>query len=137
MLEVTDALLQRAKEIIATTPVRAAGYRIKVLLLESEKGLEAAEAQAFPTLAKMGLETKSEKQKMREDKGSDTALVVDVGSAAYNNKELLGEKPWVEVGHIIKIVRYTGHTYEEPPGSGKRYALLNDEDCLGYYEEKV
>lgn len=136
-LEVTDDILQRAKEIIATTPVRATGYHIKVLLIESDKGLEAGEAAAFPTLAKIGLETKSEKQKSRESRGTDTALVVDIGYSAFNNKEHLGDKPWVQVGHIIKIVRYTGHSFEEPVGSGKRYAILNDEDCLGYYETRV
>jgi len=136
-LEVTEATLQRAKEIIASTPVRAAGYRIKVLLIESDKGLEAGEAAAFPTLAKMGLETKSEKQKSREDRGTDTALVVDLGPTAFKNDPRMGDKPWIEVGHIIKIIRYTGHSYEEPAGSGKRYALLNDEDVLGFYEDKV
>ncbi len=136
-LEVTDEIIEQTKAIIASSPVRAAGYRIKVLLLEATKGLDAGEAAVMPTLAKAGFITKSDNQKAREDKGTDTALVVDIGCAAYNNKAHLGEKPWVEVGHIIKMVRYTGHAYEEPPGSGKRYAIINDEDVLGYYEQRV
>lgn len=136
-LTVTESTLDRVKSIIATKPVRAAGYRLKVLLIERDKGLEAGEAQQFPTLAAIGLETKSDKEKARHDRGSDDALIVDVGPAAWCQKQHLGPEPWAKVGMVIKMIRYTGHAYEEPPGSGKRYALINDEDVMGYYEETV
>ncbi len=136
-LAVTDDTLSRVKQIIAGSPVRAAGYRLKVLLIESDKGLSAGEAEIAPTLAKSGFVSKSDNQKSREDRGSDTALIVDVGSAAWCQKQAYGNEPWAKVGMVIKMIRYTGHAYEEPPGSGKRYALINDEDVLGYYEETV
>jgi co-chaperonin GroES (HSP10) len=136
-LEVTESTLDRVKSIIANGAVRAAGYRLKVLLIESEKGLSAGEAQVAPTLAKMGLITKTDNQKAREDRGTDTALIVDVGPAAWCQKQALGPEPWAKVGMVIKIIRYTGHSFEEPPGSGERYALINDEDVMGYYEELV
>lgn len=137
MLAVTEDTVQRVKQIIGTSPVRAAGYRLKVLLIESDKGLSAGEAAESPTLAKLGFIAKSDNQKSREDRGSDNALIVDVGPAAWCQKQHLGPDPWAKVGMVIKMIRYTGHSYEEPPGSGKRYALINDEDVLGYYEETV
>lgn len=136
-LAITDDTLQRAKQIIGSTPVRAAGYRLKVLLIESDKGLSAGEAEKAPTLKKLGFEAKSDDQKAREDRGTDNALIVDVGPAAWCQQQHLGPDPWAKVGMVIKMIRYTGHAYEEPPGSGKRYALINDEDVLGYYEETV
>lgn len=135
-MQVTDNILQRAKAIIGTKPVRAAGYRLKVFLMDADKGLSAGEAESAPTLAKMGFETKTNNQKAREDRGTDIALIVDVGPVAYTG-EITGNQAWVKAGQVIRMLRYTGHQYEEPPGSGKRYGLINDEDVLGYYEENV
>ncbi len=136
-LSITPETIQKAKAIIGRDPVRAAGYRLKILLLEAEHGLDAGQKEAFPTLAAKGLVAKSEHQKSREDKGSDMAVIVDIGDAAWCNKTQLGERPWAKVGHVIRIMRYAGHSYEEPPGSGNRYAIINDEDVLGYYEEVI
>ncbi len=137
MLEVTSETLAKVKEIIATQPVRAAGYRLKVLLIDSEKGLAAGEASIAPTLAAAGFINKTDKQKEREDRGTDTALIVDVGPAAWCRKDYYGAEPWAKVGMVVKMIRYTGHAYEEPPGSGNRYALLNDEDIMGFYPEVI
>ena len=137
LLEVNSETLDKVKAIIASEPVRAAGYRMKVLLIDSEKSLSAGEAELAPTLAKSKFIMKSDKQKEREDRGTDTALIVDIGLAAYSHKIQMGDQPWNKVGQVIKMIRYTGHAYEEPPGSGKRYALINDEDVLGYYEKLV
>jgi co-chaperonin GroES (HSP10) len=133
-LTITDDLLKRAKNIIGTKPVRAAGYRVKVFLIEADKGLEAGEDA--PTLKKLGFETKSEHQKAREDKGTDRAIVVDVGPVAFTG-EMTGNVPWVKVGQVVRMMRYTGYRYEEPPSSGKWYGLVNDEDLLGVYDENV
>jgi co-chaperonin GroES (HSP10) len=135
-IAITDDLLQRAKSIIGTKPVRAAGYRLKVFLMDSDSGLSAGEADIAPTLAKAGFVAKSNNQKAREDRGTDIALIVDVGPVAYTG-EITGNQQWVKVGQVIRMLRYTGHQYEEPPGSGKRYGLINDEDVLGYYEQNV
>lgn len=137
MINVTQDVIQKAKSVIASSPVRAAGYRIKVLLLDVDKGLSAGEAEIAPTLAKLGFESKSDNQKKREDKGTDMALIVDIGEAAWCNTAMLGDKPWAKEGQVIRIARYAGHSFEEPPGSGNRYALLNDEDIYGYYQEGV
>lgn len=137
MLEVTPEVLDKVKDIMANTPARAAGYRLKVLLIETDKGLAAGEAAIAPTLAKAGFTSKSDKQKEREDRGTDTALIVDVGPSAWCKKDYYGQEPWAKVGMVIKMIRYTGHAYEEPQGSGKRYAIINDEDVLGYYSEVI
>jgi co-chaperonin GroES (HSP10) len=133
-LTITDDLLQRAKSIIGTKPVRAAGYRLKIFLIEADKGLDAG--IDAPTLKALGFESKSEHEQARQSKGADWAIVVDVGPVAFTG-EMTGDVPWVKVGQIIRMQRYSGHQYEEPAGSGKRYGLINDEDVLGVYDENV
>jgi co-chaperonin GroES (HSP10) len=135
-ISITEDLIQRAKHIIGSTPVRAAGYRLKIFLLEAEKGLDAGEAEIAPTLKKLGLVVKTDNQKSREDRGSDMAIVVDVGPVAFKGEQT-GNQPWVKPGQVIRILRYAGHQFEDPPGSGLRYGLINDEDVLGVYDENV
>lgn len=133
MITITDNLVQRAKTIADTTPVCSPGYRLKIYLIEADKGVDAEQA---PTLSKMGFIAKSDNQKSREDRGTDRAIVVDIGPVAFTGEQT-GNKPWVKVGQVIRILRYSGHQFEEPPGSGKRYGLINDEDVLGVYDQNV
>lgn len=135
-IQVTDSMIAKAKRIVGTTPSKAAGYRLKIFLIESEKGLDAGQAAIAPTLAAAGFTAKSDDQKSREDRGSDKAIVVDVGVAAFLG-ENCGGVQWVKPGDIITILRYAGHQFEDPPGSGKRYGLINDEDVLGVYADNV
>jgi co-chaperonin GroES (HSP10) len=135
-IQVTPDMIKRARRIVAKSPSGAAGYRIKIHLLASQKELDDADAERFPTLAAVGLETKSEMQKEREDRGSDKAIVVHIGLGAFKDPSL-ADVQWVKVGDVIRILRYTGHQFEDPPGSGMRYGLINDEDVLGVYDENV
>ena len=136
MFNLTDDLITKAKQIIGSNPVKAAGYRIKIFLLEAEEGLDAGQAAVAPTLAALGFKAKTDTQKEREDRGSDMAIVVSVGEGAYTAPHLAGVK-WCKPGDVIRILRYAGHQFEDPPGSGRRYGLINDEDVLGVYEHNV
>jgi co-chaperonin GroES (HSP10) len=136
MLRVDEKARSRAFEIIGGTPCKAAGYRVKIYPLGADTKLKAGEAEKFQTLAKLGFEATTQHQAERETKGSEMAIVVDVGSGAFAGP-LEDRPPWCEVGQVIKYQRYAGHEFEDPPGSGEKYRLINDEDILGVYEEKV
>ena len=135
---------EKAKEIIASArkvynsqPAKAAGYRLKILSIPAEKGLEESEAAQFTTLADAGFEVKSEEQKRRESKGADRGVIVDIGKGAWKGEHLLAHGDWAELGQVVLYLRYSGKEEEEPKGSGIMYRFINDEDVLGYYEEKV
>ena len=135
MIKISDEQIAKANEIISGS-VRAAGYRLKIFPLSSDVGLAAGEKELAPTLAKLGFISKSNEQAERETKGSEMAIVVDIGPYAFKD-ERLGGSSWVKEGQIIKYLRYAGHQFEDPPGSGKVFRLINDEDVLGVYEETV
>lgn len=136
MLEVNEKARNKAFEVIGGTPCKAAGYRLKIYPLSADTGLKAGEKEKFGTLAKLGFQAATQHQAERETKGSEMAIVVDVGSAAFNGQ--IGDNgPWVKEGQVIKYLRYAGHEFEDPPGSGEVYRLINDEDVLGVYEENV
>lgn len=136
MLKITEQVRERAYEIVGSEPAKAAGYRLKIYPLGVDTGLKAGEREKFSKLAELGFQATTDNQAERETKGSEMAIVVDVGESAWADPRL-GDKPWAEKGQVIKYLRYAGHQFEDPPGSGEIYRLINDEDVLGVYEVNV
>lgn len=136
MLKITAESVQKAHDIVASTPVRAAGYRLKVYPLPVDTGLKAGEREKFSELAKLGFTASTEDQAERETKGADMGIIVDVGDGAWLDPRLGGIQ-WAKVGQVVKYQRYSGHEFQDPPGSGQTYRLLNDEDIIGFYEEVI
>jgi co-chaperonin GroES (HSP10) len=118
-------LIEKARKVYNNRPSMPAGYRLKILSIPAEKGLEESEAAIAPTLAKMGFEIKSEEQKRRETKGADRGIIVDIGKGAWKGEHLLEQGDWAEIGQIVLYVRYSGKEEEEPKGSGIMYRFIN------------
>jgi len=129
--------IEKARDVISKAPSMPAGYRLKVLAIPAEDGLEGAEKELAPELAKKGFVTKTDNQQERETKGSDRGIIVEIGKGAWKGDNLVDCGDWAEVGQVVLYLRYSGKEEEEPKGSGMMYRFINDEDVLGYYEEKV
>jgi len=123
--------VEYAQYLIARGKSEAVGYRLMVYPIVTTKTLAAAEAEEFPTLAKAGMEVKSEHQKKREDRGSHYSIVISMGRECYNNTRIATRGPWCEEGDIVIASRYFGEEIEFPPGSRKMYRFVNDENVLG------
>lgn len=136
-VEEAQEALKKVRTVYNKTPSMPAGYRIKVMCIPAEKGLEEAEADKFETLREKGFEVKSNEQLARETKGSDRGIIVEIGKGAWKGQHLLEHGDWAQVGQVVLYLRYSGKEEEEPKGSGIMYRFINDEDVLGYYQEKV
>jgi len=53
-IEEAQEALKKARTVYNKTPSQPAGYRIKVMCIPAEKGLEEAEADKFETLREKG-----------------------------------------------------------------------------------
>lgn len=134
-MEITEEYMEAAYKVLANGSIKAVGYRIIVLPLESRIGMEGVEIEQFPTLKKISDElgeefvTKTAEQKAREDKGSDVGILVGVGPEAF--KRLRDGVAWAAEGDVVVFHRYAGHDIEFPPSSGQYFKMLNDEDLMG------
>lgn len=128
-IDKAKAVFDAARELLATGMLQAIGYRVLIKPIEAIKTLEAAEAELAPTLAEAGFETKSEGQKLREDRGTNHGVVIHMGPKAFDR--LGGPEAWCDVGDTVVFSRYAGTRVEHPPGSGVWYQLTNDEDLAG------
>lgn len=137
MIKNAPDLVQKAKEVMGTKPVFASGYHLKIFPIPADQGLKAGEVEVAPTLAAKGLVVATERQKERETRGSDFAIIVHVGESAWKDDKRGLSGAWAKEGQVIRYLRYAGLEFEEPPGSGNVYRIINDEDVLGYYEEVV
>lgn len=134
MIEVTEEMVAKARDIIAFGEPEAVGYRLMIKPIEAITGMEISEKSKYETLAKSGFEVKTEDQKKRESKGTQHGILVSKGEYAFKAAALGGED-WVEVGDILIFDRYSGVEIELPPGSGKLYRFTNDESILGRVKE--
>jgi co-chaperonin GroES (HSP10) len=132
-----EKAIEKARKVYNNQPSMPAGYRLKVLSIPAEKGLEEAEAQQYQTLAAAGFQKSTEEQNKRETKGADRGILVEIGPGAWKGQHLIDHGDWAQVGQVVLYLRYSGKEEEEPKGSGIMYRFINDEDVLGYYEEKV
>lgn len=137
MLQLNEDVISKAHDVVATSQAKPAGYRLKIFPLGVDSGLKAGEKQKYATLAKLGFQAATEDQAERETKGAETAIIVEAGKAAWSGPHLESHGAWAKEGQVIKYLRYAGHEFQDPPGSGVTYRLINDEDVLGYYEECV
>ena len=135
MINVTQEMVDKAKDLIANSPSEAVGYRLKIRVLYVDTEMEAAEKAKFETLAKAGFETKTEKQADKLSKGSHYGILVSKGEFAFKADQL-GGADWVNEGDVLVFDRYAGVDIEEPPGSGEIYRYMNDESILGRKEVK-
>jgi len=132
MIVPTKEDIERAYELVAKGVPRARGYRILVKPLEASQGIEAGELEKFETLHAVGLVTKSDERKNREDIGSNVGFVMDIGPHAYSEDRLSGA--WCKEGEVIAYARYSGDRMELPTGSGVFYRIMNDEDVFCAFE---
>lgn len=130
MIQVTDEMLEEARNLIANGCPEAVGYRLMIKPIEATTGLEVSEKTKYETLASVGFETKTKEQKEREDRGSHHGILVSKGGYAFKAAALGGED-WAEEGDILIFDRYSGVQVELPPGSGQMYRFVNDESILG------
>lgn len=135
MIQITEEMLEEARNLIANGNPKAVGYRLMIKPIEATTGLEASEKEKYEALAKVGFETKTKEQKDREDRGSQHGVLVSKGEYAYK-AEALGGEDWVKEGDILIFDRYSGVEIELPPGSGEKYRFTNDESILGKMEAK-
>ena len=125
-----------ARRRIASGKLNAAGYRLKVLPIAAQKGLDGVALAEYPTLAEAGFEAKTENQKERESKGAEHGIVEHCGPEVYNNPAIAKKGPWVKEGDVILFQKYAGKLSESPPGSDIWWRFMNDEDVLGVYPDE-
>lgn len=127
--EDVDAIRDKFANMLPAT----VGYRVLIRPIDATAGMEAADVNAAPELAKAGFITKTNNQQSRETKGSDIGLVIELGPDCYNSDRF--KTPWCKAGDIVLYRRYEGHQFEFPPGSGTRYITVNDEDIYNTLKE--
>jgi len=121
-----------AKERIDTGTLKARGYRILLEPIAVKRGLEKAQIDVAPTLAKAGFVTKTEHQAEREDAGTNWGIVRSIGPQAFRKmRDNEDNDAWAELGDIVCFRRYEGAKIEFPPGSGRYVVFINDEDIFG------
>lgn len=135
ILQITDQMIEDAKELIANGQAKPVGYRILVKSLEIDTGMASGLKELAPTLAGLDFQDKSEEEAKRQTKGTYFGIVVAIGEQAYSS-EHLGVEPWVEVGDVSISERYAGVTIELPPGSGNNFQIMNDENIIGVMTPK-
>ena len=58
MIQITQEMIDEARDLIAFGSPQAVGYRLMVKPIEATTGLEVSEKEANPELAKLGFEVK-------------------------------------------------------------------------------
>ena len=135
MINVTEEMVNDARNLMAKGTHKAVGYRVLVKTIEAVTGLEQVEKEKHSTLADLGFEVKTEKQKEKEDNGTQYGIAVSVGDGSFKAAALGGATP-VKEGDVVFFDRYAGVLIEVPPGSGEMYRLMNDESILSIMEAK-
>ena len=131
MIDVTEKMIDEARQLIAKGTYKAVGYRVLVRAINAVSGLEVAEIERYPNLA--GFEVKTEEQKKKEDNGTQFGIAASVGDGVFKASALGGATPMKE-GDTVFFDRYAGVLIEIPPGSGEMYRLMNDESILSVME---
>lgn len=135
MIQITEKMIEEARNLIATGNPVAVGYRLMIKPIDAVTGLESAEKEQYSALAKAGFEAKTKEQKNKESYGSQHGILVSKGEFAFKADSLGGED-WVDEGDVLIFDRYAGIEIELPPGSGDKYRFTNDESVLGKMEAK-
>ena len=135
MIQITEEMVDEARDLIAFGNPVAAGYRLMIKPIEAVTGLERSEREQYSALAKAGFEAKTEEQKNKESYGTQHGILVSKGDFAFKASALGGED-WVNEGDVVIFDRYAGVEIELPPGSGEKYRFTNDESILGKMEAK-
>lgn len=98
-------------------PVIPCGYRMLIRQQEKEN----------MTAGGIILGTDTEGQ--RQQKGQSFGEVIAMGAECYNKD---GQKPWCEVGDVVRYRAYSGEIFqEEGEENNVWWHLMNDEDILG------
>ncbi len=135
MIQITEKMIEEARDLIAFGNPVAVGYRLMIKPLDAVTGLESSEKEQFSALAKAGFEAKTKEQKDKESYGSQHGILVSKGEFAFKAAALGGED-WTVEGDVLIFDRYAGVEIELPPGSGEKYRFTNDESILGKMEAK-
>ena len=135
MIQITEEMMDKARNLIASGDPKAVGYRLMIKPIEATTGMELSEKEANPELAKVGFITKTEDQAQKESFGTHHGILVSKGDFALKAAALGGEN-WAEEGDVLIFDRYAGVEIELPPGSGEKYRFTNDESILGKMEAK-
>ena len=129
-MHITEEMIADARSLIATGQAEPVGYRLMVKSIFVDTELELSQQAAFPELAKVGFQDKSEEEAERLSRGTFFGIVCDVGDVSYKNPHL-GGKEWIEKGDVAIFERYAGIGINLPPGSDDEYRFMNDESILG------
>ena len=135
MIQVTEEMIDEARDLIAFGNPVAVGYRLMIKPIEATTGLEASEKAEFGALAALDFEVKTEDQKKKESFGTQHGILVSKGDHAFK-AAALGEEDWTSEGDVVIFDRYAGIEIELPPGSGQKFRFTNDESILGKMEAK-
>jgi co-chaperonin GroES (HSP10) len=127
---VSDEDIKAAKELIANGKAEPVGYRVMVKSIFVDTEMELSLQGAFPTLAEIDFQDKTDEEAERQSRGTYFGLVVDTGEYAYGGGRL-GDAPWVEKGDVAIFERYAGVGINLPPGSDNEFRFMNDENILG------
>ncbi len=128
MQDKANTVLSAARGLIGEGMIEAVGYRVVVFPIEAQLGLEAAEAEQFEHLAAQDFQVKSEGERKREERGENHGIVMSIGPVAFEGRG--GRSAWCDEGDVVVFARYAGTRVEHPPGSGKFYQVMNDEDVF-------
>lgn len=131
MIKISQADIDKARDLIAHGTPEAVGYRILIKPIDASTGMEAAEMKNYEELAKLGFDTKTNDQAERESKGTQHGILAHAGPGAFKGDLGKMECSWPNEGDVIIFDRYTGVEMELPPGSGNKFRFTNDESILG------
>ena len=131
MIEITEDMINEARDLIANGTPEAVGYRILIKPLDATKGMEKSQMAKFETLGRIGFETKTDEQAERESKGTHHGILAHAGPGSFKGDLEKFGCDWPKEGDVVILDRYTGTEVELPPGSGDKYRFANDEAILG------
>mgnify|MGYP003635555091 CR=1 FL=1 len=72
MIEITEKMIDEARDLIANGTPEAVGYRVLLKPIDAVTGMAASQMEQFPTLAASDFQDKTEDQADRESKGTNT-----------------------------------------------------------------
>ena len=131
MIQISQADIDKARDLIAHGTPEAVGYRILIKPIDASTGMEVAEMGEYEELAKLGFDTKTNDQAERETKGSQHWILAHAGPGAFKGDLGKLECEWPDIGDVLIFDRYAGVEMELPPGSGDKFRFTNDESILG------
>lgn len=131
MIQISEADIERARDLIAHGTPEAVGYKLLIKPIDAVTSMTMAESQQFETLAKAGFQDKTDEQADRESMGTNHGILCHVGPGAFKGDVEKLCTTWPKEGDVIIFNKYTGLELELPPGSGDKYRFANDEALLG------